>query len=67
MESIRRKADKVVELVQNKNLDTKEAIEMVRNCKMDNEGQLYNPDTGQTFKDVEDLTDVELREFLKYV
>jgi hypothetical protein len=67
MESIRKKADKVVELVQNKNLDTKEAIEFVRNCKMDNNGELYNPDTGKTFKNVEDLTDVELREFLKSV
>jgi hypothetical protein len=66
MESIRKKADKVVELVQNKNLDTKEAIEFVRNCKMDNNGELYNPDTGETFKNVEDLTDMELKEFLKY-
>jgi hypothetical protein len=67
MESIRRKADRVVELVQDKNLDTKEAIELVRSCKMDNDGELYNPNTGETFKNVEDLTDVELREFLKYV
>jgi hypothetical protein len=67
MESVRDKVDKVVELVQDKNLDTKEAIEFVRNCKMDNNGELYNPDTGKTFKNVEDLTDVELREFLKSV
>jgi hypothetical protein len=67
MESIRKKADKVVELVQDKNLGTNKAIELVRNCKMDNNGELYNPDTGKTFKNVEDLTDVELREFLKSV
>ncbi|MEY7998641.1 hypothetical protein AB8U03_00245 [Clostridium sp. Mt-5] len=65
MESIRKKADTVVQLVQDGKLDTKEAIELVRNCKMDNEGQLYNPNTGEVICDIELATDEQVRILLQ--
>ncbi|CAB1242440.1 conserved hypothetical protein [Clostridiaceae bacterium BL-3] len=65
MESVRDKVDKVVELVQDRNLDTKEAIELVRNYDLDNNGQLYDADTGETICDIELATDEQIRILLQ--
>ncbi|PRR85998.1 hypothetical protein [Clostridium luticellarii] len=63
MESIRKKADKVVELVQSGNLGIKEAIDRV---KYDLDGdELYDVKTGKTICDIDTATDEQVRILLQ--
>lgn len=55
-----------VNLDQNENPDTKEVTKLVKDCKMDHNGELYNPNTGETVVDIEAMASMELMEFLKY-
>ncbi|WP_198039638.1 hypothetical protein [Clostridium kluyveri] len=41
-------------------------VKKLRECKLDNNGELYDPVSGETFKDIDALTVEEVKEFLKY-
>lgn len=59
MESVRRKADRVVELVQDGNLGIKEAVDRV---KYDLDGdELYDMKTGKTICDIDTATDEQIK------
>lgn len=63
MESVKKKADKVVELVQSGNLGIKEAIDRV---KYDLDGdELYDVKTGKTICDIDTATDEQVRILLQ--
>jgi len=63
--STERRAEKAVELYFS-GYSAKEAVDRAKHWKMDNNAEVYNEDTGETYKDAEMLTDTELKEFLKH-
>lgn len=65
MDALTEKVDKAVKLVQNKGCGYMEAIEKLRKCKLDNNGELYDPVSGETFKDIDALTPEEVKIFVE--
>ncbi|MFU0784274.1 hypothetical protein [Clostridium sp.] len=60
METIRKKADMVVHMVQNENLGIKEAINKVVDLDLDGD-ELYDMKTGKTICDIDTATDEQIK------
>lgn len=46
-------------------LISKEDLEKLRECQLDNKGELYDPVSGETFKDIDALTVEEVKIFVE--